>query len=253
MLESLADRLAEAFAERLHERVRTELWGYAPDEKLDNRELIKEKYDGVRPAPGYPACPDHTEKETLWRLLDVERSIGLKLTESMAMWPGAAVSGFYFSHPRVAVLRRRPTGAGPGRRLRAPQGVDAGGGGALALAQPRLRAGGLVASELAGVLLDMDGTLVDTEPLWFAAERALVAEHGGSWSDEQALSMVGSDLTTCGRRLREEGGVPLRAAGHRGLPAWTTSSPAPAATCPGVPGPGTCSRTCAGTRCRWRW
>ena len=100
MLESLADRLAEAFAERLHERVRTELWGYAPDERLDNRELIKEKYDGIRPAPGYPACPDHTEKETLWRLLDVERSIGLKLTESMAMWPGAAVSGFYFSHPQ---------------------------------------------------------------------------------------------------------------------------------------------------------
>ncbi len=99
MLESLADRLAEAFAERLHERVRTELWGYAPGEKLDGRELIKERYDGIRPAPGYPACPDHTEKETLWRLLDVERSIGLKLTESMAMWPGAAVSGFYFSHP----------------------------------------------------------------------------------------------------------------------------------------------------------
>ncbi len=100
MLESLADRLAEAFAERLHERVRTELWGYAPDEKLDNRELIKETYDGIRPAPGYPACPDHTEKQTLWRLLDVEANIGLQLTESMAMWPGAAVSGFYFSHPR---------------------------------------------------------------------------------------------------------------------------------------------------------
>nr|WP_277343409.1 methionine synthase [Nocardioides sp. HDW12B] len=100
MLESLADRLAEAFAERLHERVRTELWGYSPDEKLDNRELIKEKYDGIRPAPGYPACPDHTEKQTLWRLLDVEANIGLQLTESMAMWPGAAVSGFYFSHPQ---------------------------------------------------------------------------------------------------------------------------------------------------------
>ncbi len=100
MLESLADRLAEAFAERLHERVRTELWGYAPDEKLDNRELIKERYDGIRPAPGYPACPDHTEKQALWRLLDVEANIGLQLTESMAMWPGAAVSGFYFSHPQ---------------------------------------------------------------------------------------------------------------------------------------------------------
>src|SRR3712207_45869 len=99
LLESLADRLAEAFAERLHERVRKELWGYAPDEHLDARGLIKEQYDGIRPAPGYPACPDHTEKETLWRLLDVEGTTGVQLTESMAMWPGASVSGFYFSHP----------------------------------------------------------------------------------------------------------------------------------------------------------
>ena len=99
LLESLADRLAEAFAERLHERVRKELWGYAPDEQLDNVALIKEQYDGIRPAPGYPACPDHTEKATLWQLLDVEGTIGIQLTESMAMWPGAAVSGFYFSHP----------------------------------------------------------------------------------------------------------------------------------------------------------
>jgi 5-methyltetrahydrofolate--homocysteine methyltransferase len=100
LLEALADRLAEAFAERLHEQVRTELWGYAPEEDLDNKDLIKERYDGIRPAPGYPACPDHTEKQTLWELLDVEASIGLRLTESMAMWPGAAVSGWYFSHPQ---------------------------------------------------------------------------------------------------------------------------------------------------------
>jgi 5-methyltetrahydrofolate--homocysteine methyltransferase len=99
LLESLADRLAEAFAERLHERVRKELWGYAPDENLDNVGLIKERYDGIRPAPGYPACPDHTEKALLWKLLDVEAAAGIELTESMAMWPGAAVSGFYFSHP----------------------------------------------------------------------------------------------------------------------------------------------------------
>ncbi|HMC04879.1 MAG TPA: vitamin B12 dependent-methionine synthase activation domain-containing protein, partial [Actinomycetota bacterium] len=99
LLESLADRLAEAFAERLHERVRTELWGYAPGEHLDVEELIKEHYRGIRPAPGYPACPDHTEKETLWRLLDVERSTGIVLTESYAMWPGASVSGWYFAHP----------------------------------------------------------------------------------------------------------------------------------------------------------
>jgi 5-methyltetrahydrofolate--homocysteine methyltransferase len=100
LLESLADRLAEAFAERMHERVRKEFWGYQPDEALDNDALIGEKYVGIRPAPGYPACPEHTEKQTLWQLLDVEANTGIELTESMAMWPGAAVSGWYFSHPQ---------------------------------------------------------------------------------------------------------------------------------------------------------
>ncbi|MGY1633273.1 methionine synthase [Geodermatophilus sp. SYSU D01186] len=100
LLESLADRLAEAFAERLHERVRTQLWGYAPDEHLDSGELIAERYRGIRPAPGYPACPEHTEKRTIWELLDVEAATGIQLTDSMAMWPGAAVSGLYFSHPQ---------------------------------------------------------------------------------------------------------------------------------------------------------
>ncbi|WP_028081210.1 methionine synthase [Solimonas soli] len=104
LLEALADRLAEAFAERLHQRVRKEFWGYAADEHFSNDELIAEKYigsgGGIRPAPGYPACPEHTEKQTLWRLLDVERNAGIALTESMAMWPGAAVSGWYFSHPQ---------------------------------------------------------------------------------------------------------------------------------------------------------
>ena len=99
LLESLADRLAEAFAERLHERVRTDFWGYAASERLSNDDLISESYTGIRPAPGYPACPDHTEKRTLWDLLDVEANTGIQLTESMAMWPGAAVSGWYFSHP----------------------------------------------------------------------------------------------------------------------------------------------------------
>ncbi|HEU5001225.1 MAG TPA: methionine synthase [Actinomycetota bacterium] len=99
LLESLADRLAEAFAERLHQRVRKEFWGYAADEGLTNDELIKERYRGIRPAPGYPACPDHTEKATLWALLDVEANTGIELTDSYAMWPGAAVSGWYFSHP----------------------------------------------------------------------------------------------------------------------------------------------------------
>ena len=100
LLESLADRLAEAFAERLHERVRTEIWGYQPEESFDNDDLIKEKYTGIRPAPGYPACPEHTEKRTLWELLDVQAATGIELTESMAMWPGASVSGWYFSHPQ---------------------------------------------------------------------------------------------------------------------------------------------------------
>ncbi len=100
LLKALADRLAEAFAEHLHERVRKEFWGYAPDEQLDNRSLIKEQYQGIRPAAGYPACPDHTEKDLIWELLDVENRIGLTLTESKAMVPTAAVSGLYFAHPQ---------------------------------------------------------------------------------------------------------------------------------------------------------
>jgi 5-methyltetrahydrofolate--homocysteine methyltransferase len=92
--------MAEAFAERMHERVRKEFWGYVPDEALDNDDLIAEKYQGIRPAPGYPACPDHTEKATLFRLLDAEANSGLTLTENFAMWPAAAVAGWYFSHPR---------------------------------------------------------------------------------------------------------------------------------------------------------
>ncbi len=100
MLKALADRLAEALAERMHERVRREFWGYAAEEQLDCTKLIREEYRGIRPAPGYPACPDHTEKATLWKLLDAERTAGIRLTESFAMFPTAAVSGFYFSHPR---------------------------------------------------------------------------------------------------------------------------------------------------------
>jgi 5-methyltetrahydrofolate--homocysteine methyltransferase len=99
ILKALADRLAEALAEYMHERTRKEFWAYQPDENLENEDLIGEKYRGIRPAPGYPACPDHTEKGKLWKLLDVEASIDLKLTDSYAMFPTAAVSGFYFSHP----------------------------------------------------------------------------------------------------------------------------------------------------------
>jgi 5-methyltetrahydrofolate--homocysteine methyltransferase len=101
LLSALADRLAEAFAERLHQRVRQDFWGYAPDEALSNDDLIAEKYRGIRPAPGYPAQPEHSEKATLFALLDAEHKIGVKLTESYAMWPGSSVSGFYYSHPEA--------------------------------------------------------------------------------------------------------------------------------------------------------
>ena len=101
MLKAIADRLAEAFAERLHQRVRKELWAYVPDENLSNEELVAEKYQGIRPAPGYPACPDHTEKPLIWKLLDVEKNTGIQLTESNAMYPASSVSGWYFSNPEI--------------------------------------------------------------------------------------------------------------------------------------------------------
>ena len=99
MIQAVADRLAEAFAEYLHKEVRKDIWGYSPDEDLSNDDLIREKYQGIRPAPGYPACPEHTEKGTLWELMDIENVIDMSLTSSYAMWPGASVSGMYFSHP----------------------------------------------------------------------------------------------------------------------------------------------------------
>jgi 5-methyltetrahydrofolate--homocysteine methyltransferase len=101
MSKALADRLAEALAEVLHRRVRRELWGYAPSETLDNAALIQEEYQGIRPAPGYPACPDHTEKATLFALLDAEARVGMSLTESFAMLPPASVSGYYFWRPEA--------------------------------------------------------------------------------------------------------------------------------------------------------
>lgn len=99
LVKALGDRLAEAFAEYLHLKVRTEIWGYASEESLSNQDLIEEEYKGIRPAPGYPACPDHLEKPTIWKLLNVEQEIGVRLTESMAMWPASSVSGYYFAHP----------------------------------------------------------------------------------------------------------------------------------------------------------
>ena len=101
MVKALSDRLAEAFAEYLHERVRRKYWGYAVEESFSNEELIREKYKGIRPAPGYPACPDHLEKKTLWKLMEVEETIGVQLTESLAMWPASSVSGYYFANPEA--------------------------------------------------------------------------------------------------------------------------------------------------------
>ena len=121
MSKALADRLAEAFAEMLHQRARAD-WGFGRDEALSHDDLIDEKYRGIRPASGYPSCPDHTEKPLLWKLLDVEKAAGIRLTESFAMYPGASVSGFYFGHPRGPVFRRRLHRARPGAELREPQG-----------------------------------------------------------------------------------------------------------------------------------
>jgi 5-methyltetrahydrofolate--homocysteine methyltransferase len=100
LIKAIADRLAEAATEKLHQEVRTRYWGYA-EENWSNEELIEEKYQGIRPAPGYPACPDHTEKQTIWNILQPDKTIGLSLTESMAMYPTAAVSGYFFAHPEA--------------------------------------------------------------------------------------------------------------------------------------------------------
>jgi len=125
LTKALADRLAEALAERLHQRVRREFWGYAPDERLDNDALIAERYRGIRPAPGYPACPDHTEKAALFALLDATRHAGITLTESYAMWPAAAVSGWYFAHPEAAYFGLGRIGRDQLQDYARRKGVDA--------------------------------------------------------------------------------------------------------------------------------
>jgi 5-methyltetrahydrofolate--homocysteine methyltransferase len=124
MLKALADRLAEALAEWLHLRIRREWWGYAPEERLTNEQLIAEQYRGIRPAPGYPACPDHTEKDTLWRLLGVERTAGIELTESYAMYPTAAVCGWYFAHPGARYFAVGPIEADQVRDYASRKGVS---------------------------------------------------------------------------------------------------------------------------------
>ena len=159
LAKALADRLAEAFAERLHERVRREYWGYAPDEALDNAALIREQYQGIRPAPGYPACPDHTEKRTLFDLLGAEANAGITLTESFAMLPAAAVSGCYFWHPEAQYF-----GVGKIERDQVEdyarrKGMDVATARALAGPEPQLRA--LACATLRDLLADGRVHVVD--------------------------------------------------------------------------------------------
>ena len=139
MVKALADRLAEAFAEALHAKVRRELWAYAPDEKLTNEQLIAEDYAGIRPAPGYPAQPDHTEKRTLFELLDAEKATGLKLTESLRHVAGRRRLRTLFLPSREPLFRRRQDRPRPGRGLRRAQRLDDRRGRALARADPQLR------------------------------------------------------------------------------------------------------------------
>jgi len=124
MLKALADRLAEGFAEHLHGRIRREFWGYAPDESLSVQDLIAERYQGIRPAPGYPACPDHSSKQDLFTLLQAEKNAGLQLTSSMAMWPSAAVCGFYLSHPDARYFAVNPIGLDQVQDYAHRRGVD---------------------------------------------------------------------------------------------------------------------------------
>ena len=186
LLESLADRLAEAFAERLHERVRRDLWGYAPDEHLDNEDLIAEQYAGIRPAPGYPACPDHTEKQRSGSCSTWRSRTGIQLTESMAMWPGAAVSGWYFSHPQSQYFVVGRLGRDQVEDYADAQGLVAGRGRALAGPEPRLRAGGLTAPRRLRIVLRVQGEHGRTlraghsrvgDPAWSASHGAV--DRGG--------------------------------------------------------------------------
>ena len=159
LCKALADRLAEAFAERMHARVRREFWGYAPDETLSPEDLILEKYQGIRPAPGYPAQPDHTEKATLFELLDAETNSGVTLTESFAMWPGSSVSGLYFCFARELLFRRRQDRARPGRGLRRAQGHDGRRDRTLAGADPQLHPrAGPVGARARGARRDAGGS-----------------------------------------------------------------------------------------------
>ena len=255
LLESLADRLAEAFAERLHQRVRTEFWGHAADEQLSNEDLIAEQYAGIRPAPGYPACPDHTEKARSGSCSTSRQNTGIELTESMAMWPGAAVSGWYFSHPKSQYFVVGRLGRDQVADYAERKGWTLTETERWLSPEPRLRPGGLMRDasyapgELAGVpaavLWDMDGTLVDTEPYWIEAEFALAEKYGGTWS-RGARAQPGRQRPARVRPLhpRAHGDRPPARGDRRGA-ARRRRRAVSRSPCRGGRARWSCSRTCA--------
>ena len=168
MAEALADRLAEAFAEFLHKRVREE-WGYGKAEKLTTEDLIGEKYRGIRPAAGYPACPDHTEKGILWKLLDVEKNTGIRLTESYAMWPGSSVSGLYFAHPESKYFAVGKLGSRPVAGLSRSQRHDLAG-----------------SRTLAGTVFELRPGKNSRVPLWLRANPLIYRQTGACFSRDVA-------------------------------------------------------------------
>ena len=199
MTKALADRLAEAFAELLHKQARID-WGYGREEKLSSDDLIEEKYRGIRPAAGYPACPDHTEKRILFDLLDAEKQTGITLTENFAMYPAASVSGLYFAHPGQPLLRRRPHHARSGRRLRPPQRHAASGSGTLAVAESGVRSGvisaragesGILESITAGLLI------VDRRAISWILSFSIPNNRSGCWRNAMPGGSIVS--TKCGR------------------------------------------------------
>ena len=199
LFKALADRLAEAFAERMHERVRREFWGYARDETLSNEDLIAERYAGIRPAPGYPACPDHTEKGPLFDLLRAPEQAGITLTEQYAMFPGAAVSGFYFKPSGRPVLWGGSHRPRPGRGLCRPQG-DAG------------RGRGEVAGAESGLLRPQESSArMRSTPSWRIGPSEIRSSRRASRACFHLRASSASRITRCWRAIWSSASLPTAA------------------------------------------